>query len=92
MTASEAKFKAVWNSIPEVIRSKIQLMVDCGLLYTYMYKSSTPEAFNDIDTTIVKLQLLGYRAECSECYTVNATKLYSDPSSCVDDTKLTITW
>jgi hypothetical protein len=61
MKASEAKIKAVWNSIPEVIRSKIQDMV-------------------------------GYRAECSECYTVNATDLHSDPSSIVDDIKLTITW
>lgn len=88
MTAAEAKKKAVWNSIPEVIRSKIQLMVDCGLLYTYMYKSSTPEAFDDIDTTIVKLQLLGYRAECD---TVDAVDLH-DPSSVITDTKLTITW
>lgn len=89
MKASEAKIKAVWNSIPEVIRSKIQLMVDCGLLYTYMYKSSTPEAFDDIDTTIVKLQLLGYRAECDN---VDAVDLHSDPSSVITDTKLTITW
>ena len=89
MTASEAKINAVWNSIPEVIRSKIQFMVERGLLYTYMYKSSTPEAFDDIDTTIVKLQLLGYRAECD---TVNATDLHSDPISIITDTKLTITW
>ena len=89
MTAKEAKIKAVWNSIPEVIRSKIQLMVDCGLFYTYMYKSSTPETFDDIDTTIVKLQLLGYRAECD---TVDAVDLHSDPSSVITDTKLTITW
>lgn len=92
MKASEAKIKAVWNSIPDIIRSKIQDMVGHGLLYTYMYKSSTPEAFNDIDTTIAKLQLLGYKAECSECYTVNATDLYSGPSSITTDTKLIITW
>ena len=55
MEASEAKIKAIWNSIPEVVRSKIQFMVECGLLYTYMYKSSTPEAFKDIDTTILRL-------------------------------------
>lgn len=92
MTATEAKNKAIWNSIPEVIRSKIQFMAGCGLLYTYMYKNSTPEAFDDIDTTITKLQLLGYNVDCSECYTVNATDLYSDPSSIADDIKLTITW
>lgn len=89
MKASEARIKAVWNSIPEVIRSKIQLMVDCGLLYTYMYKSSTPEAFDDIDTTIAKLILLGYRAECD---TVDISDIGSDKSSITTDTKLTITW
>lgn len=89
MKASEAKIKAVWNSIPEVIRSKIQLMVENGLLYTYMYKSSTPEAFDDIDTTIVKLQLLGYRAECD---TVDTSFIGSDKSNITTDTKLTITW
>ena len=88
MKASEARIKAVWNSIPEVIRSKIQLMVECGLLYTYMYKSSTPEAFDDIDTTIAKLILLGYRAECD---TVDISDLCSDPNS-ITDTKLTIKW
>lgn len=92
MTATEAKKKAIWNSIPESIRSKINFMVGCGSLYTYMYQNSTPDAFKDIDTTIAKLQLLGYKAECSECYTVNATGLYDDPSSVIPDTKLTITW
>lgn len=89
MTAKEAKIKAVWNSIPDIIRSKIQLMVENGLLYTYMYKSVTPEAFDDINTTIVKLQLLGYRAECDN---VDISDINSDKSSIITDTKLTITW
>lgn len=89
MTAAEAKKKAVWNSIPEVIRSKIQFMVGHGLLYTYMYKSSTPEAFNDIDATLWKLQLLGYRAECD---TVDTSDISGDKASITTDTKLTISW
>lgn len=89
MTAAEAKKKAVWNSIPEIIRSKIQFMVGCGSLYTYMYKSVTPEAFDDIDTTIAKLQLLGYRADCD---TVEIVDSLVSPSSITTDTKLTITW
>ena len=89
MKASEAKIKAVWNSIPEIIRSKIQYMVGCGLLDTYLYKSVAPEAFKDIDITIVKLQLLGYKVECD---TVDISDLCSDPSSTTTDTKLTISW
>ena len=89
MTAQEAKIKAVWNSIPDVIRSKIQYMAGSGLLFAYLYKSSTPEAFKDIDTTITKLQLLGYKAEYD---TVDISDLYSDPSSTTTDTKLTIKW
>ena len=89
MTAKEAKIKAVWNSIPDIIRSKIQDMVRYGSLYTYMYKSVTPEAFDDIDTTIAKLQLLGYKAECD---TVEIVDSLSNPSSITTDTKLTIMW
>lgn len=89
MKSSEAKIKAVWNSIPEVIRSKINFMVGCGSLYTYMYKSVTPEAFDNIDTTIAKLQLLGYRAECD---TVEIVDSLGSPSNITTDTKLTITW
>lgn len=89
MTASEARIKAIWNSIPNVIRSKIQYLAGCGLLDTYFYKSVVPEAFKDIDTTIAKLQLLGYKVECD---TVDITDLNSDPCSITTDTKLTITW
>ena len=89
MKASEAKIKAVWNSIPEVIRSKINFMVGCGSLYTYMYKSVVPEAFENIDATITKLQLLGYRAEYD---TVDIADINGDPCGITTDTKLTITW
>lgn len=87
MKASEAKIKTVWNSIPDVIRSKIQYMVGCGSLSTYFYKSLTPEAFKDIDTTLLKLQLLGYKTEYDEVD-------IDDPNSggITTDMKLTIKW
>lgn len=88
MTAREAKIKAVWNSIPDIIRSKIQYMTGCGLLYTYLYKSSTPEAFNDIDTTIVKLQLLGYKVEYGKVDIEDDNEAVGIST----DTKLTIKW
>ena len=88
MTAKEAKIKAVWNSIPDVIRAKIQCLVGCGLLDTYFYKSVVPEAFVDIDATIVKLQLLGYTVEYGK------VDIEDDPnaSGITKDTKLTIKW
>ena len=89
MKASEAKIKAVWNSIPSSIRLNILNAVENGNLYTYSYKSVKPEVFNDIDTTIIKLQLLGYKAECD---TVEIVDSLSSPSSITTDTKLTITW
>ena len=58
MTAKEAKIAAVWNSIPNSIRVKIERAIELGHLITYFYKSLTPDVFKDIDTTIVKLQLL----------------------------------
>lgn len=88
MTAQEARIKAIWNSIPDVIRSKIQYLAGCGLLDTYFYKSVVPEAFKDIDTTIAKLQLLGYKVECD---TVDISDLCSNITTDTD-TKLTISW
>ena len=88
MTAAEAKKRAVWNSIPESIRSKIQHRVENGLLFAHFYKSSTPEVFKDIDTTILKLQLFGYKAECG---TVDITE-DDEAVGITTDTKLTITW
>lgn len=88
MKASEAKIKAVWNSISNSIRLSILNAVENGNLYTYSYKSVKPEVFNDIDTTIAKLQLLGYKAEYN---TVNISDLCSDITTDTD-TKLTISW
>lgn len=89
MKASEAKIKAIWNSIPNGIRLDILNAVEDGNLYTYAYKSVRPELFKDIDTTIVKLQLLGYKAVCD---TVEIIDSLSNPSSITTDTKLIITW
>lgn len=88
MTAAEAKTKAIWNSIPDSIRSKIQHMAGCGLLFAYFYKSSTPEVFKDIDTTIVKLQLLGYTVEYGEVDIEDDDEAVGIST----DTKLTIKW
>lgn len=88
MTAQEARIKAVWNSIPDVIRSKIQYLAGCGLLDVYFYKSVTPEAFRDIDKTLLKLQLLGYATEYGK------VDIEDDPNAVgiTTDTKLTIKW
>lgn len=89
MTASEAKLASAWRSLPSIIREKIEMATEWGEFYVLLYKSVTPEAFNDIHTTLLKLQLLGYNAECD---TVDAVDLQSDPCSISTDTKLTIRW
>lgn len=88
MTAKEAKIKAVWNSIPPIIRTKIEEKTGWGQLIAHFYKSSTSEAFKDVDATIVKLQLLGYNVEYGE------VNIEDDPNACgiTTDTKLTIKW
>lgn len=88
MTASEAKFKAVWNSIPPIIRTKIERETGWGQLTAHFYKSLTSEAFKDVDTTIAKLQLLGYNVEYGK---VNIED-DNEASSISTDTKLTIKW
>ena len=89
MTAAEAKLASTWRSLPSIIRVKIDKATEFGAFYTLFYKSVTPEAFVDIHTTLFKLQLLGYKAECD---TVDAVDLQSDPCNISTDTKLTIRW
>ena len=89
MTASEAKLASTWRSLPPIIRVKIERATEWGEFYVLFYKSVTPEAFKDIHTTLFKLQLLGYKAECD---TVDAVDLQSDPCNVSTDTKLTIRW
>jgi hypothetical protein len=88
MTAAEAKREAVWNSIPNSIRSKIERAIEWGQLITYFYKSSTPDVFKDIDTTIVKLQLLGYTTEYGKVDIAEDNEAVGIST----DTKLTIRW
>lgn len=88
MTASEAKLASAWRSLPPVIRVKIERATEWGEFTAYFYKSSTPEAFKDIHTTLLKLQLLGYASEYGK---VNI----EDDNEAVGistDTKLTIKW
>lgn len=88
MTAKEAKIKAVWNSIPPIIRTKIERETEWGKLTAHFYKSLTSEAFKDVDTTIVKLWLLGYTVEYGK------VNIDDDLNACgiTTDTKLTIKW
>lgn len=88
MTAAEAKIESTWRSLPPIIRVKIERAIEWGQLITYFYKSSTPDVFKDIDTTIVKLQLLGYTAEYGK------VDIEDDPNAVgiTTDTKLTIKW
>ena len=88
MTATEAKLASAWRSLPPLIRVKIERATEWGEFVANLYKSSTPEAFKDIHTTLLKLQLLGYNTEYGK---VNI----EDDNEAVGistDTKLTIKW
>lgn len=88
MTASEAKLESAWRSLPPIIRVKIDRATEWGKFTAYFYKSVTPEAFKDIDTTLLRLQLLGYTAEYSK------VEIEDDPNAVgiTTDMKLTIKW
>ena len=88
MTASEAKLESAWRSLPPIIRVKIDRATEWGQFFALFYKSSTPEAFKDIDTTLLRLQLLGYTTEYGK------VNIEDDPNTdgITTDTKLTIKW
>lgn len=88
MTAAEAKIESSWRSLPPIIRVKIERATEWGEFTIYFYKSVTPEAFRDIDTTLLKLQLLGYVTEYGK------VDIEDDPNAVgiTTDTKLTIKW
>ena len=88
MTAKEARIKAVWGSIPDIIRSKIQAMVEWGLLDTYLYKSVAPEAFKNIDAIIAKSLIAFDKVECK----IVDIEDDNAPLGITTDTKLTIKW
>lgn len=89
MTAAEAKLESAWRSLPPIIRVKIERATEWGEFYAIFYKSVMPDAFKDIDTTLLKLQLLGYSTEYD---TVDAVDLHSNPCTISTDKKLTIKW
>ena len=88
MTASKAKIESAWRSLPSIIRVKVERATELGEFTAYFYKSVTPEAFRDIDTTLLKLQLLGYTAEYGK------VDIEDDPNAVgiTTDMKLTIKW
>lgn len=88
MTAAEAKIESAWRSLPPIIRVKIERATEWGEFTTYFYKSVTLDAFRDIDTTLLKLQLLGYTTEYGK------VNIEDDPNAVgiTTDTKLTIKW
>jgi hypothetical protein len=87
MTAVEARNKTLWNGLPIYLKKRIEDSIKYAYLYhevykIELYKSITPEAFVDMDETILKLKGLGYGVE------------YIDGSTRTDgtDSKLVITW
>lgn len=88
MTAAEAKIESAWRSLPPIIRVKIERATEWGEFTAYFYKSVTPDAFRDIDTTLLKLQLLGYTTEYGKVDIAEDNEAVSIST----DTKLTIKW
>lgn len=88
MTATEAKLESSWRSLPVSIQLKIERATECGKFATYFYKAATPEAFEDIDTTLLKLQVLGYDTEYCEIDIEDD----NEASGISTDMKLTIKW
>ena len=88
MTAAEAKLESAWRSLSPLIRVKIERAAEWGQFTTYFYKSLTPEVFKDIETTIAKLQWLGYTTEYGK------VDIEDDHNAIgiTTDTKLTIKW
>ena len=87
MTAIEVRNKMLWNSIPIEIRDRIKTAIEYANLYREpykieMFKSVTPDIFNNISDTMLKLKCLGYNVE------------YIDGANRTDgtDSKLIIRW
>lgn len=88
MTAAEAKLASAWRSLPPIIRVNIERATEWGEFTVKFYKSVTPEAFDDIHTTLLKLQLLGYTTE----YGKVSIEDDNEAVGISTDTKLTIKW
>lgn len=88
MTAAEAKLESTWRSLPPIIRARIERATAWGEFTAYFCKSLTPDVFvlNDINTILLKLQLLGYKTEYSKVDIENETDVVST------ETQLIISW
>ena len=88
MTAAEAKLKSAWRSLPHEVKLKIEQRATDGMFEAYFYKSVTPEVFKYIDTTLLRLQALGYKTEYGKVDIADD----NEASGITTDTKLTIKW
>lgn len=88
MTAQEAIYETMWRSLPNIVQSRIRQSVEHGIFLITFYKSVSPEAFEGIKSTILKLDTLGYKTEYCEVDIEDVNV----PYDITKDTKLTIMW
>lgn len=88
MTAQEARYETMWRSLPDIVQLRIRQSVEHGILSITFYKSVSPDAFQDIKSTLFKLEKLGYATEYGK------VDIEDDPNAVgiTTDTKLTIKW
>ena len=58
MTAQEARYETMWRSLPDIVQLRIRQSVEHGILSITFYKSVSPDAFQDIKSTLFKLENL----------------------------------
>ena len=88
MTAQEARYETMWRSLPDIVQLRIRQSVEHGIFLLTFYKSVSPEAFEGIKSTILKLDTLGYKTEYCEVDIEDVNV----PYDITKDTKLTIMW
>lgn len=88
MTAQEARYETMWRSLPDIVQLRIRQSVEHGIFLMTFYKSVSPEAFEGIKSTILKLDTLGYKTEYCEVDIEDVNV----PYDITKDTKLTIMW
>ena len=82
MTAAEAYFKTVWNTvIPKTIKNLIESSIAHGSFTAFVYKSISPDAFYDIDLYVKYLEKMGYDVTVED---ININEM--------PDVRLTISW
>ena len=88
MTAQEARCETMWKSLPDIVQLRIRQSVEHGIFSLTFYKSVSPDAFQDIKSTLFKLEKLGYKTEYCE---VDIEDI-NVPYDIAKDTKLIIMW